>query len=272
MPARRGQTYADLVKFAETLDGVDQSTSYGTPALKVRGKLFVRLWEDGETVVLKSEWEDRERLLATHPEVFFLTDHYRKHPYVLLRLATVSKALMQAAVQASWQTVAPKGKAAKTTKAAPGDATRARVRAFVDKVHLRDLVNRFANCFDLKDWDGLRECLSKSIHTDYSDLRGTPPETISNSRFVELRRTALQPLATQHLMGNHDIAVDGDTATATVSCVIFRKNPTGERLNTHCIYFFGMAREGDAWKINAIRQKVLINDGDTGIHAGIVKK
>lgn len=274
MPAKRGMAYADLVKFAETLEGVEQSTSYGTPALKVRGKLFVRLWEDGETVVLKSEWEAREQLLATHPDVFFLTDHYRNHPYVLLRLPVASKALMQTAVEASWRTVAPglKQKGKLQSEPVRSETTRKRVRAFVDKAHLRDLVNRFANCFDLKDWTGLQNCLSKSVHTDYSELRGTPPETISSSRFVKLRRTALEPLATQHLMSNHEIEVDGDTAKAIVSCVIFRKNPGNERLNTHCIYFFGMQREGDAWKISAIRQKVLLNDGDTGIHAGIVRK
>jgi len=118
----------------------------------------------------------------------------------------------------------------------------------------------------------MQACLAATIHTDYSDLRGTPPETISNKRFVELRRKALEPLATQHLMGNHEVEVDGDTAQATVSCVIFRKSADGGTLNTHCLYFFGLAREADGWKIAAIRQKVLINDGDTAVHNGIVKK
>jgi hypothetical protein len=31
---------------------VEDSTSHGTPALKVRGKLFVRLHQDGECFVL----------------------------------------------------------------------------------------------------------------------------------------------------------------------------------------------------------------------------
>ncbi len=109
MPAGRGVSYADLVRFAATLPAVEESTSYGTPALKVRGKLMARLWEDGATVVLKSEWEERERLMATWPEVFFLTEHYRKHPYVLLRLHAANRSLMQSAVEAAWKTVASKG-------------------------------------------------------------------------------------------------------------------------------------------------------------------
>ena len=138
-----------------------------------------------------------------------------------------------------------------------------------DESDIRKLVNRFANSFDLKDWPAMQTCLCAQLHTDYSDLRGTPPETISNVRFVESRKQALEQLATQHLMSNHEIEIDGDTARATTSCVIFRRSARGEMLNTHCLYFFGLAREKDGWKISAIKQKVLINDGDTHIHRGI---
>jgi len=103
-----GVTYQQLVDYASTLTAVEQSTSYGTPALKVRGKLMVRLWDDGTTVVLKTNWEERERLLATYPEIFFLTDHYRDYSLVLMRLATGSNALMREAVDTAWREAAPK--------------------------------------------------------------------------------------------------------------------------------------------------------------------
>jgi hypothetical protein len=32
---------------------------------------------------------------------------------------------------------------------------------------LQKLVARFANSFDLKDWDGLQDCLDSSVHADY---------------------------------------------------------------------------------------------------------
>jgi hypothetical protein len=144
--------------------------------------------------------------------------------------------------------------------------------ALSDRENICELANRFANSFDLKDWTALEECLSDNLLTDYSDLRGTPPEVISKRRFVELRRTALDAMATHHLTGNHEIVVDGDAASATVSCAIFRKNAGGERLDTHCIYFFKVERNAGIWKISAIKQKLLLNDGDTSIHAGIVRK
>ena len=55
-----GMTYDDLKREAMALPEVEESSSYGTPALKVRGKLMVRLKEDLETIVLRTTWEDRE--------------------------------------------------------------------------------------------------------------------------------------------------------------------------------------------------------------------
>src|SRR5206468_2310114 len=76
-----------------------------------------------------------------------------------------------------------------------------------DESAIRTLIARFANAFDLKAWDALDACLTESLHTDYSDLRGTPPETVSRQRFVELRRAALDHLATHHVLWS-----DGDWA------------------------------------------------------------
>jgi hypothetical protein len=55
MPRKKNKviSYEELKAFACTLPVVEESTSYGTPALKVRGKLMVRLWGDRLTVVLR---------------------------------------------------------------------------------------------------------------------------------------------------------------------------------------------------------------------------
>jgi len=136
---------------------------------------------------------------------------------------------------------------------------------------IQNLLARFANSFDLKDWDALRNCLNATIYTDYSDLRGTPPEHMSNQRYAELRCLALQELQTHHLSGNTEIELTGDTARAKVSTVIFRKNADGQTLRTHCLYQFGLSTSGGQWLINSIFQKVFWSDGQTAIHAGIVK-
>lgn len=136
---------------------------------------------------------------------------------------------------------------------------------------LQQLVARFANCFDLKDWDGLCRCLADELYTDYSDLRGTPPETMSKERFVALRRAALHDLQTHHLAGNLEIEAGETKAKLKVSMAIYRRNQVGEILNTHCIYFLETEQTKDGWVISSLIQQVFINDGQIGIHKGVLK-
>src|SRR5271168_1725506 len=79
--------YDTVRKIALTLPNVKESTSYGTAALKVKGKLFVRLKEDNETIVLRMEFDQREAMMAEDPETYFITDHYREYPWVLANMA-----------------------------------------------------------------------------------------------------------------------------------------------------------------------------------------
>lgn len=84
-------TYDTVRRVALAFPNVEESTSYGTPALKVKGKLFVR-WrneEDPDTIVLKMPFDQREELMAAGPETYFITDHYRNYPWVLVRLSKV---------------------------------------------------------------------------------------------------------------------------------------------------------------------------------------
>jgi hypothetical protein len=136
---------------------------------------------------------------------------------------------------------------------------------------LQSLVSRFANSFDLKEWDNLADCLTEKLHTDYSDLRGTPPEVVSREEFVQLRRKALHDLRTQHLSGNLEIELSDRTAKMKVSMVIYRRNEAEQTFNTHCVYFFEAERVESCWQINSITQKVLMNDGQSTIHQGAAK-
>jgi len=99
-----------IVKLARELPEVEEGTSYGTPALKVRGKkLLARLWEDGETVVFMLESVDlQEILIETRPELYFITDHYRGWPAVLARLAKLRAPECRERLEAAFRERAPK--------------------------------------------------------------------------------------------------------------------------------------------------------------------
>src|SRR5215469_10353677 len=80
-------------EIARTLPGVEESTAYGVPALKVRGKLLacpaINKSAEPGSLVVKIGFEDRAELIATDPEVYYVTDHYRNYPSVLVRLSRI---------------------------------------------------------------------------------------------------------------------------------------------------------------------------------------
>jgi hypothetical protein len=103
----RGVTYEAMRRLALALPRVEEGTCYGTPAWRVAGKLFARLREDG-AVVLRTDLDERERLMASDPEAFFVTDHYLAYPWVLVRLPRVGRDRLRALIESAWQRCAPK--------------------------------------------------------------------------------------------------------------------------------------------------------------------
>jgi len=107
-------------KIGLTLPGVEESTAYGQPALKIRGKLLAclpahRSAEPGSLAV-RVDFADRAELLAEAPDVYYLTDHYVDYNAVLVRLARVTPAVLRDVLGMAHKFV--------TRKAAPRPPTR----------------------------------------------------------------------------------------------------------------------------------------------------
>jgi hypothetical protein len=100
--------YDTVLRVARQFPGVEESTSYGTPALKVRGTLLARLHDDGETLVLRTTFVDRDLLLQAHPKTYFLTDHYRDYQWVLVRLSHIGPSELRDRLEEAWRRIAPK--------------------------------------------------------------------------------------------------------------------------------------------------------------------
>ena len=81
-------------KIGLTLPGVEESTAYGVPAFKVRGKLLA--WvpanrsAEPASLVVRVDFDDRAELLAAAPDVYYVTDHYVGYNAVLVRLSRVN--------------------------------------------------------------------------------------------------------------------------------------------------------------------------------------
>jgi hypothetical protein len=102
-------TFDDIRKLALAWPEVEDGTSYGTPALKVRKKLLARLKEDGDSLVMFGVPQDeREMLVESQSGIFYFTDHYRDYPIVLIRLSKASRATVEPLLRRHWRTLASK--------------------------------------------------------------------------------------------------------------------------------------------------------------------
>lgn len=100
-------TFDDVRAVALRWPEVEDGTSYGTPALKVRKKMLVRLKEDGDSLVMPGVPQDeRDMLIESRPKVFYLTDHYRDYPMVLIRLSKASRAIVEPLLRRQWGALA----------------------------------------------------------------------------------------------------------------------------------------------------------------------
>jgi hypothetical protein len=103
----RGVDFSGVRRLALALPGVEEGTSYGTPAFRVKGKFFVRLREDGESIVVKVGDDERDLLMEADPDAFFTTDHYKGYPSVLVRLSRVREADLAEVLDQAWARLAP---------------------------------------------------------------------------------------------------------------------------------------------------------------------
>jgi hypothetical protein len=105
----------DLLALAGELPEFEESTSYGRPALKVRGKMFAALRTNPDAVVVRCDLEEKPLLLEARPDVVFETPHYHGWPYMLVRLdAPVDE--MREFLFDSWLLAAPKTLARRLTE------------------------------------------------------------------------------------------------------------------------------------------------------------
>lgn len=101
-------TWEDVVRLAADLPGVEEGTAYGTPALRVRRAFMCRLREDGETLAIRCDLEERPFLIEANPDVLFLTPHYEAWPMVLVVLPRAAEQLVRELVEDAWAERAPR--------------------------------------------------------------------------------------------------------------------------------------------------------------------
>ncbi len=86
-------TFATVREIGRSLPGVEESTAYGSPALKVKGVLIaciaIHRSAERNSLAVRVAFDQRAALLAEAPDVYYLTPHYDEHPFVLVRMGRV---------------------------------------------------------------------------------------------------------------------------------------------------------------------------------------
>ena len=95
-------TFENVREIALALPEVEESTSWGTPAFKVRRKMICRLREEGDVLVVRIDIADKEYLISSQPEVYFTLPHYDGYPAVLVRLPAIESDDLRRLLTASW--------------------------------------------------------------------------------------------------------------------------------------------------------------------------
>jgi hypothetical protein len=74
----------------------------------VRNKFLLRLREDNASVAVKCGFDERDFRLQADPRTFFVTDHYRGYPSVLIHLSQITPSVFREVMEETWRRNAPK--------------------------------------------------------------------------------------------------------------------------------------------------------------------
>lgn len=125
MPRTAG--FENVEAIARTLPGVEVTTAWGQPALKVRGKMFACLAShksaEPNTLMIKMDFAQRDALVEEEPGTYYLKEHYLGYPCVLVRLSRVHPDALRELILNAHRCVAV-GKSRKLMQ--PDDGTRKR--------------------------------------------------------------------------------------------------------------------------------------------------
>ena len=105
-------TFETVRKIASSLPGIEESTTYGAPSLKVGGQLLacpaINKSAEPNSLAISVDFDQRAELLAEEPQTYYVTDHYVDYPVVLVRLSRVNADVLRDLLHMGWRFVTTK--------------------------------------------------------------------------------------------------------------------------------------------------------------------
>jgi len=110
----RPSSFKTVEAIGRTLPDVEVTTTFGKPALKVRGKMFACIPShrsaEPDSLVIRIDFDRREELIAADPNTYYLKDHYVGYPCVLVRLTRVRHDELRDLLLMAWRFVSTSDK------------------------------------------------------------------------------------------------------------------------------------------------------------------
>lgn len=111
---RQAVSFGDVREIGVALPGVEVGTAYGSPALRVEGKMFaciaIHRSAEPDSLAIRIPFDQRDELMAADPATYYVTEHYVNYPCVLVRLGRVHQDALPDLLRMAWTFVSTTAK------------------------------------------------------------------------------------------------------------------------------------------------------------------
>lgn len=117
----KATSFSRVEKFGMKLPGVERSTYFGKPALKVNGELIACLPShksaEPDSLVVRVDFLERDLRIANEPAVYYVKPHYVNYPCVLARLSKISDAALKDLLESAYGFISRKKNSGRRVRA-----------------------------------------------------------------------------------------------------------------------------------------------------------
>jgi 3-phenylpropionate/cinnamic acid dioxygenase small subunit len=146
-----------------------------------------------------------------------------------------------------------------------------------DEAAIRRLMDLYGSGVDERDWDAFAQIFDDPIETDFSGMNAAiPPATLPRDRHVAGARAVIgQFEATQHMITNVQVEIDGDSARARAAMRAehwiggIRGN---SRYTMFGVYENGFRRTADGWRISRVVLRLVREEGNLDVWNEAVRR
>jgi len=141
----------------------------------------------------------------------------------------------------------------------------------LDRAHISDTVLRYATAVDTHNWELFRSCFTDEIELSGFPVFGKEAQKVAIDTWAEnVHKIVGGYKATQHMITNHVITINGDEATCVAYLQAQHFLPTRYGSNSYIMggyYTFTLVRISDSWKICKFDLTITWTDGNSGLHS-----